>query len=153
MTKLVTLAILLITMSFFNSLWPSDAIWRHRSWSTLAQVMACYPFHSQGWGPSSDLLGFFIPSTSAKLKVGGGVYWFHVFRLSVRPSVDKIVSALYLPQYWLNPFHICTSYQPTSVGVSIYSLLQNPRIRIFGKFFKFLTLILSCYDMGSDMNP
>ena len=24
-----------------NSLWPSDAIWRHRSWSTLAQVMAC----------------------------------------------------------------------------------------------------------------
>ena len=24
-----------------NSLWPSDAIWRHRSWSTLAQVMTC----------------------------------------------------------------------------------------------------------------
>ena len=24
-----------------NSLWPSDAIWRHRSMSTLAQVMAC----------------------------------------------------------------------------------------------------------------
>ena len=27
--------------SEFNSLWPSDAIWRHRSMSTLAQVMAC----------------------------------------------------------------------------------------------------------------
>ena len=26
---------------FVNSLWPSDAIWRHRSGSTLAQVMAC----------------------------------------------------------------------------------------------------------------
>ena len=26
---------------YFNSLWPSDTIWRHRSWSTLAQVMAC----------------------------------------------------------------------------------------------------------------
>ena len=25
----------------FNSLWPSDTIWRHRTWSTLAQVMAC----------------------------------------------------------------------------------------------------------------
>ena len=25
----------------FNSLWPRDAIWRQRSWSTLAQVMAC----------------------------------------------------------------------------------------------------------------
>ena len=24
-----------------NSLWPSDTIWRHRSQSTLAQVMAC----------------------------------------------------------------------------------------------------------------
>ena len=24
-----------------NSLWPSDVIWRHRSGSTLAQVMAC----------------------------------------------------------------------------------------------------------------
>ena len=24
-----------------NSLWPSDDIWRHRIWSTLAQVMAC----------------------------------------------------------------------------------------------------------------
>ena len=25
----------------FNSLWPNDAIWWHRSGSTLAQVMAC----------------------------------------------------------------------------------------------------------------
>ena len=32
----------------FNSSWPSDTIWRHRSWSPLAQVMACYlmaPIH------------------------------------------------------------------------------------------------------------
>ena len=26
----------------FNLLWPSDTIWRHRSGSTLAQLMACY---------------------------------------------------------------------------------------------------------------
>ena len=26
----------------FKSLWPSDAIWRHRSGSALVQVMACY---------------------------------------------------------------------------------------------------------------
>ena len=25
----------------FNSFWPGDAIWRHRTWSILAQVMAC----------------------------------------------------------------------------------------------------------------
>ena len=30
-----------ITPRYFNSLWPSDAIWRSRSVSTLAQVMAC----------------------------------------------------------------------------------------------------------------
>ena len=38
--------------------------------------------------------------------------------LSVRPSVDKIVSTLYLPQYLLDPFHIYTSYQTTSEVVS-----------------------------------
>ena len=27
--------------NLLNPLWPSDAIWRHRYWSTLAQVMAC----------------------------------------------------------------------------------------------------------------
>ena len=26
---------------YINSLWPSDAIWRHRSGSALAQIMAC----------------------------------------------------------------------------------------------------------------
>ena len=31
----------MIPWLYFNSLRPSDAIWRHRSWSTLAQVMAC----------------------------------------------------------------------------------------------------------------
>ena len=28
-------------LHIFSSLWPNDAIWRHRSGSTLAQVMAC----------------------------------------------------------------------------------------------------------------
>ena len=30
-----------ISPKMINLLRPSDAIWRHRSWSTLAQVMAC----------------------------------------------------------------------------------------------------------------
>ena len=30
-----------IFLFYFTSLWPSDAIWRQRSGSTLAQVMAC----------------------------------------------------------------------------------------------------------------
>ena len=36
------------------------------------------------------------------------------FTLSVCPSVDRIVSALYLQQYLSNQFYICTSYQATS---------------------------------------
>ena len=31
----------LLVLDVANTLWPSDAIWRQRSWSTLAQVMAC----------------------------------------------------------------------------------------------------------------
>ena len=31
----------LVSPCRLNSLWPSDAIWRWRSWSTLVQVMAC----------------------------------------------------------------------------------------------------------------
>ena len=45
--------------------------------------------------------------------------WFHVVRPSVCPSVDKIVSPLYLPQYYLDPFHICTSHQATSEGCHV----------------------------------
>ena len=36
----------------------------------------------------------------------------------VCPSVDRIVSALYLSQYWPDPFHTYTFYQATSEGMS-----------------------------------
>ena len=51
-------------------------------------------------------------------EVERGVYWYHLVRLSVCPSVDRIMSALYLQQYSSDPFHICTSYQATSESVS-----------------------------------
>ena len=38
---LVTKCSLGMTRHSINSLWPNDAIWRHRSGSTLVQVMAC----------------------------------------------------------------------------------------------------------------
>ena len=38
--------------------------------------------------------------------------------LSVHPSVDRIVSVLYLQQYFLDPFHAYISYQATPEGVS-----------------------------------
>ena len=30
-----------IAVAWFNSLWPSDTVWGHKSGSTLAQIMAC----------------------------------------------------------------------------------------------------------------
>ena len=43
-----------------NSLGPSDAVWRHRPWSTLAQVMACCPLApshnlNQCWHDNLDI--------------------------------------------------------------------------------------------------
>ena len=49
--------------------------------------------------------------TSASTKYSG-------FTLSICPSVDRSMSALYRQQYLSDPFHICTSYQTTSEGVS-----------------------------------
>ena len=51
-------------------------------------------------------------------EVVGRVYWFHSVRLYVRPSVPHPVSALQHLQFWMDPFHIQTSYQTTSEGVS-----------------------------------
>ena len=66
-----------IVVLLFNSLRPSDAIWRHRSGSTLAQVMACCltaPSHylNQCWLIISKVLwhsseGNFIRDTSATI--------------------------------------------------------------------------------------
>ena len=53
--------------------------------------------------------------TPASTKLKGG---YTGITLSVCPSVDRIVSALYLQQYSSDPLHICTSYQGTSEGVS-----------------------------------
>ena len=61
--------------AWLNTLWPSDTIWRHRSGSTLAQVMACCltaPSHylNQCWPIISKVelhssKGKFIRDTSA----------------------------------------------------------------------------------------
>ena len=45
------------------------------------------------------------------------VYWYQLVCLSICPSVDRIVSALYLQQYLLDPFHIYTAYRATWEGV------------------------------------
>ena len=64
-------------------------------------------------------------------KVERGVYWFHLVRLSVCPSVDRIMSTLYLQQYSSDSFHICTSYQASWESVSrvmFVSKFKNSKI-------------------------
>ena len=74
------------------------------------------------------LLGFLIPPASTKLKGGYTGFTLSIclsVHLSVCPSVDRIVSALYLQQYLSDPFHICTSYQATSEGVLHVMFVSN----------------------------
>ena len=68
--------------------------------------------------------------------------------MSICPSVDRVVSALYQLQYLPNPFHIYTPYQATSEGVSCVWIFFFSKLKknwSFGKFFKFVTLTLSCW--------
>ena len=79
------------------------------------------------------------------------VNWFHLVypstRRSVRPSVYRIKSAPYLPQYWSDPFHIYTSYQPTLDGVSHVEFhFLNSKLWIFAKLFTSY-LCTSCSDL------
>ena len=62
------------------------------------------------------------------------------FTLSVCPSVDRIVPALYLKQYFLDPFHICTSYQATSEGVS--RVMFVPKLKNLIQNFDFVYFLL-----------
>ena len=63
LTALWVLAMQQIWTLLINSLWPSDAIWRHISGSTLVQVMACCltaPSHhlNQHWLIINEVLWF-----------------------------------------------------------------------------------------------
>ena len=66
-----------------------------------------------------------------------GVYWFHSVRPSIRPSVLHPVSTLKRLQFWLDPFHIYTSYEATSEGVLCVQFLE--------KISKFEYLANFCY--------
>ena len=71
-----------------------------------------------------------IPPASTKL-IGG----YTGITLSVCPSVDRIVSALYLQQYSSDPFHICTSYQATWEGVSrVMPVSKFPNLKFWRIF-------------------
>ena len=69
-------------------------------------------------------------------------------RLSVCPFVDRIVSALYLQQYSSDPFHICTSYQATSEGVSRVMPVSKFKYLKFWRIFKICNFDFVIFWLG-----
>ena len=58
--------------------------------------------------------------------------------LSIHPSVDRIMSALYLHQYMLAPFHIYTSYQANAEGI----VMPHNLIRLYFLYLIFMSQIV-----------
>ena len=101
-----------------------DMLWDKFQW-ILPVYMKLISFQSKAPVVCSTITALFIiPPASTKLK-GGYTGFTLAVCPSVRPSVDRIVSALYLQQYSSDPFHICTSYQATSEGVSHVMFLSK----------------------------
>ena len=66
------------------------------------------------------------------------------------PFIPYPVSALYRLQFWLDPFDVYTSYEATAEGVSHLQFLA--KFDFFGNFLKFVTLTMSSFDLGSNVN-
>ena len=126
----------------FNSLGPSDAIWRQRSGSTLAQVMACClmaPSHylNQCWLTISKIKwrsskGKFTRDTSA---INHWNYlWNQVPRISfkfprgqwvkITIEISRNLIDLWVLTHWGLVMHICHQPRP--------SLVQIMACRLFG---------------------
>ena len=45
--SIITICCNTILCNNVDSVWPSDAIWRDRSWSTMVREMVCHPFGTQ----------------------------------------------------------------------------------------------------------
>ena len=66
----------------------------------------------------------------------------------VCPSVLHPVSALWRLQFWLDPFHIYTSYQATSEGMSCVNFLAKFKNVNFWQFFKICNFDFVLFWLG-----
>ena len=130
-----------------NNAWDMEAYMHNR---TLLWGVINHPCSSVN---AMDVI--IIPPASTKLKEGlyiGFTSSIHLsvgtfVRLSVRPSVDKIVSALHLPQYIPIFAHLIKQLHWRCVACKGY--YKIPKFEFLANFWKFVTSILSFYDMGS----
>ena len=72
---------------------------------------------------------------------------------SVCPSVDRILSALYLQQYSSDPFHICTSYQASSEGVSLVMFVSKLKKLKFWQILKIHNFDSVFFWLGIQYDP
>ena len=107
---------------------PGDIYASFNWWCDMAFIE---PMHRNKPNITYSFNWVIIPAASTKL-IGG----YTGITLSVCPSVDRIVSALYLQQYSSDPFHICTSYQATSEGVSRVMPISKFKNLKFWRIFK-----------------
>ena len=114
-------------------LWKTVHTWHHMSY------ILSFPGNRSGH-PLND---YHTPHFN---EVESGVYWFHLVHLSVggHNGVHTVSSTI------LGRFHFIffISYQATSEGVSRVMFVS--KFKNFGKFFKFVTLTLFSFDLGSD---
>ena len=83
---------------------------------------------------------------------GGGYIGFTPsVRLSVRPSRIPCPLCSFYSSGWIHFIFIHLIKQLQKV-CRLQSFLQNFKIRNFGYFFKFVTLTLCFFDLGSDVN-
>ena len=87
-----------------KSLWPSDAIWRHKSGSTLDQVMACCHYLNQCW---PIIKGFFFGILMRAFSQ-------EILKISIRKTNFEIISTLTRDQ-WINSFQ----WQDFQAGITI----------------------------------
>ena len=120
-----------------------------RSWKGGILVSPCLSVRLSVCGQNRvRSVSSIIPPASTKLKGG-----YTGITLSVCPSVDRIVSALYLQQYSSDPFHICTSYQATSEGVSLVMPISKFKNLKFWRIFKICNFDFVFFWLGIQYDP
>ena len=77
----------------FNTLWPNDAIWRHRTWSTSAQVMAPIQYLNRCWFHLRAFPWEYlkIPMSKTRLKTAFFLNYFQIFQWPMSESYARFV--------------------------------------------------------------
>ena len=125
-------------------LWCFKCIWFINLGCTLS--VHCYHciqcWFPCWWWPNDVIWLYYTPRFN---EVDRGVYWYHLVRLSVcgQNRVRSVSSTILIGS--ISYLHILSSNFRRCVAC-------NVRFKIhFGEFFKFVTLTLSSFDLGSNM--